>query len=311
MPERRRMPSFSGRNAAVEVVGGVEEHTLATLRALAAQVRKSSIHKTLNSRLLKHMYVELTHAAASLESIKAGSDHAASTARSSSSVTQEVTTSVREVDEAIDAIQKAMSSKARNLESATQLASSAQGTTQALIKEARTIATVVGSISDIASQTHILALNATIEAAHAGELGKGFAIVAKEVKTLAGQTREAAASIARTVEELERVVEQVAGVVNQLGETTATISTELNELLPMVQSCRQNLSQTRQNSGTLEKQSGDMAQQLEDVHQKIEASAKTLQSFVAMLSTARTAMQRMENGGKDPEPKKKGSRQES
>lgn len=310
MAERRRLPSYSARTAAVEVLGGVEEHTLATLRALATQVRKASVAKTLNARLLRHMYVELTHAATSLSSVKEGSDQAATTARSSSAVTQEVSASVREVDKAIDEIQKAMTSKARNLEGATRLASNAQGTTQALIKEARTIATVVGSISDIASQTHILALNATIEAAHAGELGKGFAIVAKEVKTLAGQTREAAASIARTVEELERVVEEVAGVVNQLGETTATISAELNELLPMVESCRHNLSATRHNSETLDRQTGAVATQLEEVHQKIEASTKTLHSFVAMLSTARTAMQRMENGGKDPEPKKKPSRTE-
>jgi len=72
-----------------------------------------------------------------------------------------------------------------------------------LLATSAQIGDVVVLIRQIASQTNLLALNATIEAARAGEAGRGFAIVASEVKTLAAQTQTATEEISRKIEAIQ------------------------------------------------------------------------------------------------------------
>ena len=84
------------------------------------------------------------------------------------------------------------------------------GRTRDLRRAAQTIDSVIGLISDIAGQVNLLALNATIEAARAGEAGRGFTVVANEVKQLSSQTGVAAGRIAAHIDEIRRGIDEVA-----------------------------------------------------------------------------------------------------
>nr|WP_028631649.1 MULTISPECIES: PAS domain-containing methyl-accepting chemotaxis protein [Pseudomonas] len=99
----------------------------------------------------------------------------------------------------------------RGLEASMQQA--AEGI-QALDTQSRVIGSIIKTISDIAGQTNLLALNAAIEAARAGEQGRGFAVVADEVRQLASRTSTATEEIARVVQQNEQLAQAAVAIID-------------------------------------------------------------------------------------------------
>lgn len=97
-----------------------------------------------------------------------------------------------------------------------------QNQTGILSVQTQEIGEVTALIDAVARATSMLALNASIEAARAGAAGQGFAVVAREVKSLAGQTRDAAAQIALRIDHIRDTVGQVAQGHALIGTAIAT-----------------------------------------------------------------------------------------
>jgi methyl-accepting chemotaxis protein len=123
------------------------------------------------------------------------------------SATQELAASIREIS---TQVQRSVSVSNR----ATHETQRTSELVHSLSSAAEKIGNIIQLIQAIASQTNLLALNATIEAARAGDAGKGFAIVASEVKNLASQTAQAT----------EQIASQIATIQSATGETVTAIS---------------------------------------------------------------------------------------
>jgi methyl-accepting chemotaxis protein len=136
---------------------------------------------------------------------------------------QSVSAAAEELITSITEISTQIHSTTACLSRATEVSRSTDRDVSGLSELAQKIGAIIDIIRSIAEQTNLLALNATIEAARAGEAGRGFAIVAAEVKTLAGQTAKATDEIAGQVSAIQSATRNAVAAIRAIGTTVEEI----------------------------------------------------------------------------------------
>jgi methyl-accepting chemotaxis protein len=171
---------------------------------------------------------EMQSTATAMTSIADGSarqaNAVAAAAEEASANVQTVAASAEELTSSITEISRQVEQSSAISSQAAVQAKTTDHEVEALSQAATKIGEVIKLISDIADRTNLLALNATIEAARAGEAGRGFAIVASEVKGLAQQTARATEDIAKQVDAIQTATARSVEAIREIATTITAVS---------------------------------------------------------------------------------------
>jgi methyl-accepting chemotaxis protein len=225
---------------------GALERGLGHIRTMIAGVVASA-------QVMGTHVVELTALTNSASSATgSAADHArnvSGSARSVSDTVAALAASSEEMSRSIGAISQSANEAAQVANEAATVTEATNHTIARLGESSAEIGNVIKVITAIAEQTNLLALNATIEAARAGEAGKGFAVVASEVKELAQETARATEDVSRRVQAIQTdthsavdAIGRIARIVTRISDFQQTIASAVEEQAATAQEMERSVS---------------------------------------------------------------------
>ncbi|MBU0927017.1 MAG: methyl-accepting chemotaxis protein [Spirochaetes bacterium] len=160
----------------------------------------------------------MSHIEAGLSTVVTAFEEIKATSSSTASNAERIDSMMADVLGGNDGIEAGISARMEDVERGVSVAKDLGGMFAGLKAKTSGVAGITGAIQDVSDRTNILAINASIEAARAGSVGKGFRIIANEVRTLAGQTSDFAKQIDASIGELSSAVGDIAGRMDEFVE---------------------------------------------------------------------------------------------
>ena len=257
------------------------------IRAMVTEISASSIHLTQGAEQISTASREVAIA----------SQHQSDATSSMAAAIEEMTVSINHIsDSAKDTQQNSLSSvdlseegyqrveaASREIKEIASSVSDASTRIRKLEEGAKQISSIAGVIKDIAGQTNLLALNAAIEAARAGEQGRGFAVVADEVRKLAERTSSATAEIEQMIVGIQNdtsgAVDAMSSALPEVQEGVELASSASASLLSIEEGARRTLERVGEVADATREQSSastSIAQRVEQIANMVEETTTTI-----------------------------------
>ncbi|MEC6831790.1 methyl-accepting chemotaxis protein [Photobacterium toruni] len=218
-------------------------HSMLTRLSLVSSTLNQQSHITASqaeerSTRIQFQQDEINMVATAINEMAAATHEIASNAENTARTSEETVLASGHGSIQVNQSQQSIASLAQEVETAT-------GVISELNSHAQSINTILSTIQGIAEQTNLLALNAAIEAARAGEQGRGFAVVADEVRVLSQRTHASTQEIQQMIETLQQTTSQAVGIMDDsrhLAETSVDDANSASASLSQITTAVNNIS---------------------------------------------------------------------
>lgn len=236
-----------GFHSLIKRVQGYHSDTMAFLRQLSAMTDRLAIGGAEISYFVDGLHTLIAEQSKRVEQIGVAAEEVATTTSTIADNAQQAAASATATRSSSTEGQKAIAHLMERVDLVNNRVASVADLLQALQQQSESIQGITEVINGVASQTNLLALNAAIEAARAGEYGRGFSVVADQVRELANKTTYATAEIETMLTQTQEQSEQVGLVMQQL-------QIDMQEIVQNVETTDQALQQINEHANTSDHQ---------------------------------------------------------